>query len=698
MVTAVASLVLGSTTGVTLFGIGLTTATGALTLAGSLVNLAGSALLNYALTARPEQPDAPRPENIQINSKNEAAPRLCAVGRVKLGGNVVFHRAAGGISWRIVTHSHGAITEIESYLLNNVVVDVVRPGAVPPAGFIVGDVTDDQYQKRRPRVRIFSRLGAVPETPYPLATAEWPEWTENHRLDGQSSSLIICEQVSAEAYRAMYPRDEPQLQLIIKGRAIFDPRDDSTAFSENAALIINHFIESPDGLNAPGALDVETLKAQADIADLQRVLADLSTESRWRLGGVWTLSETPQAVLRRMLDACAGRIYLRPDGKGGLSLGYPAAPTVTLTFADLIEVQEVAPGPDRLSRYNILPARYSDHDLRFAEVDAQAWEDPARQVLDGEETAPMLDLTLAPSHPQARAAMKHRFHRDNPERRLRAVWKPRAQVAVYEQAVTLDLAELGLSGDWDVQGWNLHFRQDTGLLEAVSLDLTSITPGRDTLLVEEHGIPQTVSDPSENDGLPAPVGFVAAGQGFKTASNSYVAAISVGWDAPASDVLQPILEYSEAGADVWTVVPMSVEATTARIAPLVDGGDYDIALSFEAPDGTRGPRVVIAGVTAIAAGTVPLPPTGLTVLDQGSGQALVTVTASASEDQWRTIVYRDGVEIARLTSFASETMQFLDAPGAGEFTWTAVALNVSEKRSDDDNPALIAGPVTETIT
>ncbi|ETA53953.1 hypothetical protein [Ponticoccus alexandrii] len=718
MVEAVSFLVFGTTAGFSVGGVALTTGAGALTIAGSLVNLAGSALLNYAL--RPDQPKAARPENIQVTSKVATAPRLVVVGRARVGGNVVFHRAVGGVSYRVICHAHGGVSEVEAILLNNKIVDVWKTGDPPrywtnddndaPApvldefgkpsstAYMNGEVTDLQYLRGAPAVRILSRQGAVPSAHYPELTAVFPEWTASHRLDGQASSLIICKQVRAKHFQRVYPKGEPDVAKIFKGVPVFDPRDDSTGFSENAALIIRHLIASPDGMNAPDALDPDNIAAQADIADLQVPLPDLSTEAKWRLGGVWSLSEKPQAPLQRMLDACAGRIYLRPDGKAALFLGQPAAPTVTLTFSDLIELQEITHGADRVSRYNVLPARYVDHGLRFVEVDAEAWEDTARQALDGEEVGPALDLSMAPSHRQARAAMKDRFHRDNPSLMLRAVFKPRAQLAVYEKDVTLDLSPLGIAGDFDVTGWNLHFSGQSGLLEAVSLSLSAIDPDRSSLPVGEHGLPQSLPAPTESGGVPLVTGVVAAGQGFQSAANTWVAGISVAWDAPPSLALRPIVEYLLDGSTSWQEWPVSDDARGTLIAPLRAGGDYTVGVSWQTPEGERGLRALVEDVTAIASTTVPLPPTGLTVVDEGGGQARVTVTASASEDQWRTIVYRDAVEVGRLTSFASETVEFLDAPGTGSFTWTAVALNVSEIRSDANDPADIAGPVTETIT
>ena len=146
-------------------------------LASSLVGLTGRLLLSAAISSltRPDLPDPVRPDNIQLNSKNAAAARTRHYGLVKVGGNVVFHRAREGFSFRVIGHGHGEISNIVQRFLNN------EPVEIDGSGF----VTDSQYQRGgRSRVRLLERFGVVPETHYAEISAVWEEWTPAHRLDG----------------------------------------------------------------------------------------------------------------------------------------------------------------------------------------------------------------------------------------------------------------------------------------------------------------------------------------------------------------------------------------------------------------------------------------------------------------------------------------------------------------------------------
>ena len=367
--------------------VALFSAAGTLTLAGIAVNIGGALLLS-SLT-RPDVPEAATPDNIQANSKNAAGPRIRHYGLVKVGGNVVFHRAREGKSYRVIVHGHGEISNILNRYLNN---DSV---AIDGSGF----VTDDQYQYGgRSRVQLFERMGLVPETHYSQITAIWDEWTSAHRLDGLWSSLIISESVPPEKYRAMYPKNEPDLAVLAETTKCLDPRTGLTVFTENMALAIRDYLASADGFNRPNAFDSQDIADQADICDRDVALTAGGTEKLYRISGSYLLNEKPQNVLGRMLQACAGRIRLKPSGKVGLKVGAWVDPEFTLTYGDILEVQEVNSGPDLLDRYNELPARFNSHDLGHIEVDAEPWQDATRVSEDGEVlTGPDKSLLMCPS-------------------------------------------------------------------------------------------------------------------------------------------------------------------------------------------------------------------------------------------------------------------------------------------------------------
>lgn len=683
MVQALA-LALGSSSSITLFGVSLTSATGALTIAGSLLNTAAGLAISSALAPKP---NVPRPENLQVNSKAIAGDRIAHVGRVLVGGNHVFHRAEKGVSYRVVVLGDGEIDGVEEWRLDREAVSLDGAGAV----------TDDRFQNGgQSRVTVLFRTGQIPEMHYGEITAIWPEWTADHRLDGQWSACVISESLGPADQRKMYPNGEPEITAIARTARFRDPRSAETAWTENAAVIINGWAESRHGLNRADVFDEADIIAAADVCDEAMPLAAGGTEPRFRLSGSYALTEAPQDVMGRMLTACGGRVKLKPNGKLGLQLGSWEEPTVTITFVDLLEVRDYTSGPDLLDRFNTLPAEYTDHGLDYVTVSAEDWVDTDKLAEDGTEMrAQAMSVAMSPSHRQTRSVQKITAARQNPTFTVTLDCKPRALPAAYEWGVMLDIPELGISGPAEVVGHALKIEQ--GLLQAVTLQLRSFDPDAADLAVDEEGEPQVLPDDTTETGVPTPTGFDAFGAGVRVSSGVFAAGIGVVWDAAPSDALTPLLEYLDesldAFVDSWVPVAIEADATSALITGLNEARLYSVRLRWIDGTGQRGTAAQETGVVALAAADPPDAPTGLTVTDRTGGEALVEVTASATESNKTTILYRDGVQIAAIDTVAGAAISLVDASGAGTFDWTAKAVNISGIAS-----TTLAGPVTQTIT
>ena len=398
-----------------------------------------------------------------------------------------------------------------------------------------------------------------------------------------------------------------------------------------------------------------------------------------------------------MLSACAGRLWLKPTGKIGLSVGAWREPEFVLEYHHIIETGEFSGGPDKLDRFNQLPARYTDHSLDHTEVDAEPWTDLDRVADDGGEimVGPEYPAVMSPSHAQTRQVMKIAMERANPKWSLPVTCKPSALPAFYEPVIRVNIPELGLVGYCEIKSQGIVF--DNGNMVAVNLTLDAINPDAFDLSVAEQGERQEKPAAAVPEQIELPQNVVAAASGSQVSLNTFSAGIAVAWTAPAHDSLSPLLKYkSHAVSDQWTVVSVANDATRAQITGLNEGQDYDIKLAFVTPGGEVGPDVLIESITAHADTTDPAPPTGLSVADNTGGYALVEMTASTSAGLFYTEIFRDdgsgAVSVGRVYSAASAQIAFLDNSGAGTFDWTAKSVNVSDRVSTT------AGPVTQTIT
>jgi hypothetical protein len=108
--------------------------------------------------------------------------------------------------------------------------------------------------------------GATSQTADPMLRASIPEaWSTNHKLNG------ICYIAAAFDYdkRGMY-KGVPQITVQVKGKKVYDPRSDTTAWSSNAALCFLDYIQNDEygkGL-ATADINMTTFETAADKCDV----------------------------------------------------------------------------------------------------------------------------------------------------------------------------------------------------------------------------------------------------------------------------------------------------------------------------------------------------------------------------------------------------------------------------------------------
>lgn len=667
----IAPTIFGAGGSAALFGVA-----GGLTGLGIATSIGGSLLLSAASNALlSKSSPSTTPDNIKLNIKQSIGDRVRHYGRVRVGGTITFFRARGGKFYRVIAHGQGFVDEIEAFILDSREVAVAS-----------NYVTDPQYINDGVNlVYISSRRGSTTSAHYAEIAAIWPDFDSTHQLKGICTTLTIAESVSAEEYRAIYPRNEPSLEVILRGVQVWDPRTSTTIWSDNPALIIADFITHPDGLNKPGAVDMTTVSTAANHYDEMFALAGGGTEKRARLWGSYSLTEQPSQVLRRMQAACGADVRLMPSGKIGIYSSKWVAPDVTITRDQVIAIDEWEGGPEQVDRYTELPFVYTDPALGFQSITGDPWIDEVREAANGQAAiGSEADYSFCPSHAQARYMAQRQIEIDNPAYTLKIRLKPSGRLALFERFVQIDMPELP-SVFWRVLGYTLDLSNG-----GVTLNLASYVPTYRSSA--NDGVPQVLPAADTAAAVPTPTGASAAGGGVKSAQNSYSAGIVAIWDTRPSVALSPILEYKVSGAADWQVWPLTDKSKKANIAALVDGGSYDLRLFYQTSDDKKSAYVNFTGVIASASTAAPDAATSFTVTDMGGGEARVKFRASASDNLWRSRVLRDGTAVATIYGDQDNMVTVIDSPGAGTYDYKIRSVNVSGITGAD------VGPITITIT
>ena len=337
---------------------------------------------------------------IQAVINQTDAPRRIYVGKNLAGGIRAFFHTKAGTLYQLVVIGHGRITSFAEFWVDGEPV-TVSDGAVTStdkAGFMWVSTRDGSGQGGN----------------YPVLSDAFPlTWGENRRLQSQATFLVRMKAPAPEDFAKIFPKSyNTAVQWVIEGQAIHDPRSDTSAYGDNAALVIAHYLTHADGYRlASGEVDWPSVESMADVADMPIPQKAGGTAPNLRLWGYWTLDEGPVDVLDRMHASSSIRAYETQDGKIGLIGGGFGTPATTLTAKDISSIVTKEAINER-EGYNVLVPFFMSEAQKFTVTELEPWRDEDRLVEEGEVSSEYR-MEMCPNQSQARRLAKKQIHDDN---------------------------------------------------------------------------------------------------------------------------------------------------------------------------------------------------------------------------------------------------------------------------------------------
>lgn len=245
-------------------------------------------------------------------------------------------------------------------------------------------------------VRIKKHTGAVGQAADPDLIAEVPGWDVNHKLNG-----IAYIYVRLQYSQDVFGRGIPNVSAIVKGKKVFDPRDDSTAWSDNVALCIRDYLASDYGFNcSDNEINDTYFSAAANICDETVALTTGGSHARYTCNGVIDTANAPIENLNALVAAMAGTVtYVQ-----GQFRGYAGAYESTvgdLTTDMLAGPVKIRTRVPRQQLFNAVQGTFIDPSRNFAATDFPAVVNETYTEDDG-GTQMFKDIQLPfTNHPEA---------------------------------------------------------------------------------------------------------------------------------------------------------------------------------------------------------------------------------------------------------------------------------------------------------
>lgn len=443
-------------------------------LAGALASTATGFALSYGARAIGLGPDVPEPDFGAAGAGAGAPLRRTQMviepitthkivyGTARVGGPLVFvHTVASAGSdtldllHLVVVHAAHEVEAIDEVYLGDTAVGPIDGAgdATEPPWFAPGPAGEGEEEAppEISHVQVHKHLGTADQAADGTLVAAAPgRWSDAHRLRGRAYTHVRLIH-NQEIFRSGIPN----VSALVRGRKVYDPRTDTTAWSDNAALCILDYLRAEFGL-AAGAdeIDTDSFIAAANICDESVAGLGGGSEPRYTCNGSVDLGLRPVDILERLLTSCAGRLaYV--GGRWRLHVGAWSVPTLTLTQTQLRAPVTVAPRRSRRELINRVRGAFVSPDHNWQPTDYPPVSDTGAIAAEG-LAARTLDLPFTTSSSMAQRIARIALNQNRREMSLRYPANLAGLRLAAGETVLVSLSRFGLAdAPFRVVGWTL---------------------------------------------------------------------------------------------------------------------------------------------------------------------------------------------------------------------------------------------------
>lgn len=467
---------------------------------GQAVGYLSAAMVGRAL-ARMLVPDVSIPiAEVQALIQQTDAPRRVYVGENLAGGVRAIFEVKGNILYQLILVQHGLLHRYVNFWIDGEPVTIT--GGKVSSGTASG------------LVEVWTRNGAAQGGDYQILRDSFAYWTADHRLQGQATFLVGAAATDGEKFTKAYPKQSQTLfQWVIEGQRVWDPRSSTTAYSQNASLIIGHYLTHDLGYRlATAEVNWPSVSAMATVADQPVPQYAGGTAPSLQLAGYWSSDEDPLQVLDRMRISSGIAAYETQDGTIGLIGGPFGTPACTLTAKDIQEIRTSEAISER-EGFNVLRVQFRSAAHRYEMIEVGDLRDAERLTIEGEITEEFVP-EMCPNQSQARRLAK-RFMADHNCARIEVITNAVGLKARYPRyhgqrhTILLDYRpEDGsgrvITGEYEVRD---HVFDPIGM--RCRIDLRRIDRASDAWTVAEEGPPPEPLPAKPNNPPPAFAGSLS---------------------------------------------------------------------------------------------------------------------------------------------------------------------------------------------
>lgn len=425
--------------------------------AGYLATTAITSWAISALTPKPNLGNIGGSRGTLVNSVDPAAPHEYVYGLFRKGGIRTYTESTGSDNkylHMIISLAGHEIDEFVDFYVNDEIVTLDGNGFV----------TSSPWNSK---IRIKAHDGSQ-------TTADPDLLAESNQIDANFVGHGIAYlYVRLEYDQNVFANGVPLFTALVRGRKVYDPRTDATAYSANAALCIRDYLTSDIALNDQ-AVDDTIFAAQANVCDEDVDLATAGVQPRYECNGVVSADMKPREIVERMITACAGTLFWG-QGNWQLRVGYYTPPVKTFTLSDLRSEISIDPRIASRDNFNRVVGTFSDADADYVVSEYPSVESATFLAEDaGVENTLDLTLPFTTSAAMAQRLAKLTLYRGREQITITGDFGLEAFEVQAGDIVAFTNERYGWTNkEFEVQAWNFQRTSDGQLITSLTLRETS---------------------------------------------------------------------------------------------------------------------------------------------------------------------------------------------------------------------------------
>lgn len=444
------------------------------TVAGVVGYLVTTAVTSWAINALTPKPDfsSATSSGLQVNAREPAAAAQFVYGEVRKGGTIAYYESTGAENkylHQIIVLAAHEVNSIGDIYINDKIANITSNSvttAVDPA-----DANNSDDWGSKIYVRKFT--GASDQDIYSDLSGLTNKPTFGSSFLGKN---VACLYVRYEYDADVFANGLPLITAVVQGKKVYDPRSDTTAYSNNSALCIRDFIVSEYGIY-DSAIDETVFAAAANECDENVTLAAGGTEKRYTTNGVISSATPKGQVLQQMVTSCAGTLFWGM-GSWKFKVGVYSSSVKSLGLDDLRGPINLSTRMSMSDNFNTVRGTFNDASNGWVTADYPEVSASGFVTEDGGETIPIdLELPFTTSNATASRLAKLTLYRSREQMTLSADFGLSAFDVEVGDIIDITNDRYGWTNkEFEVVGWRLAPNQDAGDLRVnLTLRETSST-------------------------------------------------------------------------------------------------------------------------------------------------------------------------------------------------------------------------------